>query len=242
MEELSIALKVCAREIRSEIDGVIPWALDASGLLDLPAELLQGEDTATGQERSKRRPDALPPLELAVADIPSSTTLTRSGTFAADAALAGGGMLFVGGIVAVLVLLLGLGIFAMTREPVSTPVTVVVPEPPPPPTPEPADVPTLVELVSEPEGAEVLKNGVLIGVAPLTIDLKDGPATLTVRMEGFEDRSVLLDGTVNRALVPLKAVPKARRPPPATPKPEVAPQPIATPVLPKSDLRNPFAD
>ena len=65
---------------------------------------------------------------------------------------------------------------------------------------------------------------------------------LTVRMEALEDLTVLLDGTVNRALVPLKAVPKARRPPPATPKPEVAPQPIATPVLPKSDLRNPFAD
>ncbi|MCB9674287.1 MAG: serine/threonine protein kinase [Alphaproteobacteria bacterium] len=251
MEELSVALKVCARELRDEVEGGIPWALDASGFLDIPAELIEGEDTSTGKERSKKKPAAPEPIGAPPVDLPSSPTLNRSGSagFAAGAALAGGGMLLVGGGVVAVLLLVGLvaGVVFTRSAPEVEPAVVLDPVPiaaPVATVPEPvAETPSVV-LESDPPGAEVSKDGAFVGVTPLDVELPDGSVRLTVHADGYEPREVLLDGTTERTVVPLKPVRRVARPDPKpVPAPEPDPAPVPSPglELPKTDLRDPFA-
>ncbi|MEZ4322599.1 MAG: PEGA domain-containing protein [Myxococcota bacterium] len=169
-------------------------------------------------------------------------------------------MLVVGGLGLALVALVGIGLFAFTRttppplEPEPTVLLEPVPEPAPLPDPEPA-AQALVQSVlleSDPGGAEVLRDGAFLGVTPVNVELRNGSVTLTVQAVGYEPRDVLLDGTVDRTLVPLKRRASRPGPVPTTavpdpkpaepdPKPaEPAPKPGGLDV-PKTDLRDPFA-
>ncbi|MCB9677808.1 MAG: serine/threonine protein kinase [Alphaproteobacteria bacterium] len=237
MRELSMALKLCARELRSELSMSIPWNLDDSGHLDLPDDLLgQGEETAVGGDRAPAAPSTAP---LEINDIPSSPTLNRSSASLAGAAIAGGGLLFFGMIAALVVLIVlfvgGVGWYYATPAPPPPVPVVVQPRPVPPPPPEPvAPVQKAVQLDSDPSGAEVLKGGAFVGTTPLSVDVTDGAVTLTVQAKGYAPREVLLDGTVAELKVPLEKKVGA-----------VAPvQPVAQPAEPKplSEVRDPWEE
>jgi serine/threonine-protein kinase len=254
MRELSRALKICAAEMKGELSEPVEWKLGPDGLLDLQPGLVIGrEDTNIP---AVRPPVAAPPLAdvPVMGDIPSSPTLNRSvsSTVATGAALAGGGLLMVGGgfVVLAILLLLGVGIafYGGSSTPDEPPPddVVVVPEPAEPVVQE-------VRITSEPAGAEVLRDGSLLGNTPLVVKLVDGPVELEIQAEGFETRKVRADGTVESVAVPLKREKLQVTPPP--PRPVVVPRPSPTvpapaPVEPKprpgtpdmTEIRDPWED
>ena len=251
MREVSVALKLCARELRGELP-TIPWKLANDGTLDLPQDLIgKGQETAAGKV-VESDPEAVtmrnvrdgidPAAATAISpanDIPSSPTLNRSTAgVAAGAVVAGGGLLMglaIAGFLAVGVLL---GVFAYwsTLPPTPAPVQPVTtaPEPAPAPDPEPEPEPDAqgkgVRLDSFPSGAEVLKNDAFMGTTPLTIDLSNGEVTLVVRKKGYRDRTVLVDGSNDSLLVPLNQVRNGSKPAPVRPVvPSSAPTPTPEP-------------
>ncbi|MCB9672237.1 MAG: serine/threonine protein kinase [Alphaproteobacteria bacterium] len=228
MRELSRALKICAQEIRGELAEPVEWKLGPDGMLDLQAGLVPGqEDTNI--------PPALVPSEPSVVevqnvrDIPSSPTLNASSINASRTLTAGaavgvgvGGLVVAGGalVLVALVMLVAIGMFAMSpgtpAAPQPAPV-VSVPAPVEPTRPEDREV----RLESTPEGAEVLRGGRLLGVTPLVVKVAPGEEIgLTLQLEGHEARDVLVDGTVDELKVPMKA--KAGKVVPAT-APRVVP-------------------
>jgi eukaryotic-like serine/threonine-protein kinase len=73
--------------------------------------------------------------------------------------------------------------------------------PPPDPRPDPPDRPgpggrmVDVTLVSQPPNAIVYKSGAYVGQAPLSVTVKEGQKTkFTLKLEGYEDASVTVDG------------------------------------------------
>lgn len=222
--ELSRALKICAAELRGELDEPVEWKLSASGLLDLQPGLSVGrEDTNIPLHR--------PPLaNVAVMnDIPSSPTLNRSvtSTVATGAVVAGGGLLVVGGglVAAAIVVLLVVG-FVLYGAPAPEPVPPTDPVPVQPVVPDVAPAVVEVRITSDPDGAEVMRDGALLGSTPLVVKLTDGQVELEVQAEGYETRKILADGTVELLNVPLKR--QKLQITPVEPKPA----PIRTPTQP----------
>ncbi|MBN2369452.1 MAG: protein kinase [Vicinamibacteria bacterium] len=86
-----------------------------------------------------------------------------------------------------------------------TPAPSVAPTGTPFPTPHAvvsaAPVSGTLDLRSEPAGAMVLREGRLIGITPLTIELEPGLYKLTLRMEGFTEEIVAVRVTSGRKIV-----------------------------------------
>ena len=107
------------------------------------------------------------------------------------------------------------------------------------PTPAP-DPPLQVQLTTVPAGAEVTRDGVLIGSTPLQVEIPRGATQILVlNLEGHETREVKLDGSAPELSVRLKAKLRTgtfKAPPqPEDPAPP-SPKPINT-----SDLVDPWA-
>lgn len=252
MREVSRALKICAAEIRGELEEPVEWRLAPDGMLDLQAGLAPGQDDTNIPPTAALMEGAaapVPPLTegQAVRDIPSSPTLNASAsatrTMAGAAVGVGiGGLLFFGlgvaAVVAIGVVAYGLLTFNETPPP---PEPVVVEQPTPPPPVEP-DEPVVheVRLTSEPPGAEVLRGGRLLGTTPLTLKVEAGEElSLTVEADGYEPRELLADGTVDTLNVPLRRKRVARPPTPS-------PTPAATEPEPRvpnmTEIRDPWED
>lgn len=244
MRELSRALKLCERELRGELEQPIDWKLDGRGLLTLDPSLMTQEDT--NLHRSAELLKDIP-------DIPTSPTLNRSvSTVAATgAALAGGGLLLAGGaiVVVAVLLLIGIGVVFMNQEdavpPPPEPVVEVAPpvETPPPPEPVEAAVQE-VEIRSEPAGAEVLKDGRMIGSTPMTLKVGEEPVELTLQLDGHKPKEILADGTVETLNVRLKkaAVRSPKPAPSVAPAPVPVPSPKPVPAAPVNEIRDPWED
>ncbi len=239
MREVSIALKLCARELRGELSAV-PWKLAADGTLDLPDDLLgKVEETASGKSLDvpfdaptansadaptvAQRPD---PTTSRANDIPSSPTLNRSTAGVAAGAVVGGGLLM--GMVVVGLVLVGLVLGALVywagqptvRQPLSDPVQLEPqpqqdPEPEPAPTPpEPEPASFEVRIDSFPSGAEVVRDGTVLGTTPLELPIAEDEIDassedeepgieVVVRKRGYSERSVRIDGSKDSLIVPL---------------------------------------
>jgi serine/threonine-protein kinase len=83
----------------------------------------------------------------------------------------------------------------------------------PPPGPVAADVDYTVG--SEPDGADVLEDGVVIGQAPATVTLDQGVTkVITLRLQGYQDQQVLLDPSKeHRIVVTMVPLPGTTPPP-----------------------------
>lgn len=247
MRELSTALKICQRELHGDFNEPVPWALDAAGNLALPPEFLE-----TAEESQIRTV----PLEFN--DVPSSPTLNRSNV-ATSVAVVGGvsilGFVAVSAIVAALLLMALIGwLWWATPSAVPSDVTLpaepiqqVQPSEPVKPAPAP-DPPLEVKLSTDPSGAEVTRDGILIGNTPLPIEIERGSTqVLVLSLEGHETREVKLDGSAPDLLVKLK--PKLRtgtfKAPPPSPDPAPSNAPAPSQPSPKefnsSDLVDPWA-
>jgi len=241
MRDLSVALKLCAREMNGDLgEEEVPWSLDPSGYLDVPDELLEGEETAAGSGVRYSQADPIHIDDLN--EIPSSPTLNRSSaSMAAGAAIAGGGLLITtAGVISVIAAAIIAAVFVWSStgapDPTPPPAPVTVqPEPAPAPAPEVQTPKTItVQLDSVPPGAEVLNGDLFIGTTPVPIEIRDGALTLTIQASGYEPRDILLDGSVSQLTVPLSK--KGGTPAPI----QAAPTPA--PPKPLSEVRDPWED
>ena len=84
----------------------------------------------------------------------------------------------------------------MTPPPASaTPVPVPEAAPAPPPDDTPGETLHRVRIDSDPSGAEVLRDGVVLGVTPLTLEVPDGARwTLVLMRAGYGERTVTIAG------------------------------------------------
>ena len=96
----------------------------------------------------------------------------------------------------------------------------------------------VVKLLSDPPGAEVLRDDTRIGTAPLEIAFEPGTHTASIRVhhEGYVDVARIVDDTSGEVTVHLRAAAPTPSPPPAVPEPAppvvapaVAPAPAAAP-------------
>ncbi len=238
MHELIRALKACTKELRGEVDSlrlelkqgavVLPQGVDVSEVA-LPAL------TTSGSTTRLHRTQEAPPGP--VPESPSQSTLMSTRPIRTVAMVVGGGSVFGGivlaGIGAVLLLVI-VGILLTRDEPAAPP----PPEPvvvAPPPRPEPVPVPLPVApqkievtLLSDPEGASVQRDGVLLGSTPLLVRLAEGEEmTVEVLASGYESETIVLSADVPSPSVTLS---KKRSRPSPTPRPEPAPAPAPEPV------------
>lgn len=265
MRELSRALKVCASELRGELAEPVEWRLAPDGTLDLGVGTLPGpEDTNIPPTAAllERAADPIAPVGEHVRDIPSSPTLNASSvstrTMAGAAVGFGLGSLLLIGVGLVGLLLLGVVAYSMSVYTASPEPEPVVQPAPPVEVPDPVPVEPVgpvvheVQLSSEPTGAEVLRDGRLLGTTPLTLKVTDGEdLLLSLQADGHQAREIVVDGTVDALQVPLKRTPRARpvapRPAPVDPRPDLlkdrsgstAPSP-KTPNM--TEIRDPWED
>lgn len=88
------------------------------------------------------------------------------------------------------------------------PVAVAEPTPAPPPAPETVKL----ELISTPVGAEVYRDGELLGTTPLALEVvkSEDATTLDVKLDGYKDKSVTLKPSADQHLE--FSLVKAKRP------------------------------
>lgn len=131
----------------------------------------------------------------------------------------------------------GFGTASVPQDPTAAvaPPVAVAPAPAPAPAPEqPPAKPATVSLrfESDPAGAEVVRDGQVLGVTPLarTFPAGDDAVTFVVRKAGFAERTVQAnlarDGSFS---VALKALPVARSRPATQPAPGATPAPAPAP-------------
>ncbi len=267
MRDVSVALKLAVREMRGEV-GRVPWALGSDGSLDIPEEFFDPDETVASGVRPGRvgREEQTEPLaeaqpapepEIIENSLPSSPTLTQSRAgVAAGAALAGTGLVTATAGILLVLLLGGVGIYAVFFDDGASgstyieapPEPVEKPEPPKPPVepavvepaePEPADEPEgiTVTLSSEPPGAEVLRDGAYVGTTPHPVRVTGEPVKLTLDKPGYRTRDILVDGTVAELTVPLRK--QRTEPRPTQPAQPDAPKPVSGRT---SDVRDPWED
>ncbi len=129
------------------------------------------------------------------------------------------------------------------------PALAAAPAPPTPAAPEPARI----TIRSDPPGAEVLLDGVMVGNTPVTLPRPEsGTQSLTLRLRGHEDSSIQISRESAESLsVTLERERQAarapRRSPTPTPVPVVAPTPVVrTPPPPRrpstSEVVDPWAN
>ncbi|MEZ4323050.1 MAG: serine/threonine-protein kinase [Myxococcota bacterium] len=216
MRELSNALKLASRELKSEV-GAVPWNLDDTGHLALPDELLgPSMESSIGTEE-------VPRTELLeINEIPSSPTLNRSSvSMAAGAVFAGGGLLMfvVAGVLLLMVLAIAIGIAVNSSSSKPETVPVLVPNPHPVVTEPKGPGVISVRIDSTPTGAEVSRAGAYVGTTPMAVSVGEGGLTVTLKAAGHLDREVFLDGTTTELLVPLQKRPLRVGPTDNVPKP-----------------------
>ncbi len=109
-------------------------------------------------------------------------------------------------------------------------------QPPPTPTPAPAPVPH-VSIVSEPAGAEVLLDGVMVGNTPVDVPRPTtGTQTVTLRLRGHRESTVQISPQTGDS-VSLTLDPAA--PPPSSGRRRPMPQPVVAPIAPPPPVRPP---
>ncbi len=245
MGELVRALKACEKELRGELGYTLELRLD-HGTLVLP----DGMEVST-----EVRVPVEPPPPVGAAPVPDPTLVTTTSRSAAPLGILA--VLGVGGIIAGLVILslvvvsvvFGLSLWGAEDPPPPPPDPVPIERPAPEPM---APARAEVRLTSTPAGAEVERDGALIGATPLTVSIPEGEEwRVTLRAPDHEPRDVVLRAGVPTLDVPLKKSKKTVRPTPRPdPKPDPAPvapgpdpvAPTPTPApRPGSDIRDPWA-
>jgi len=234
MRELSKALRVCARELRDEIPPV-QFGFDF-GKVVLPEGLEDEEDASHGDLRPAPRSvtDSSDDDEAQITgEATGSTTLMQ--TMSRPAPIAAGALLVsllvAGAVVAVVAVAVVAIVWLLPGAPELEPVAEVpavvevTPTPPPPPVEIPAEPEVReVAIVSDPEGAEVMREGALLGSTPMTLNLPAGQSwTITLSLDKHEDRTLLVDGSTAEVSVRLPKVRRRRGGP--TPTPEATPKP-----------------
>jgi serine/threonine-protein kinase len=245
MHELLRALKVCEMVLRSELNGPIELSLE-DGRLVLPEGIDISEEHRMPPSSSVPRGSSVPPaVSNRVVNGAVDTTLLPGGSVhpldqtsasqvtwlvAGGAASAG----LIGAIVAVLAFVaIGGWVWA---DGVGAAQVVA--------SGEPAD--NLVSrLDSEPSGAEVERNGALVGVTPLELTVVPGEAyTVTVKSPKHLARTVRIDGSQGELMVRLGAeLPSGSPGPTVAPVVKPAGDPTPTPKpRPMGDIRDPWED
>jgi len=238
MQGLSRALRVAEMDVREELPDDFQWTME-NGELALP-EMLQ-ELFQTGQHAAAGGGTAIPhymssptlkkPKPASVEPEPEHGS--RAGLFVA----LGGGALM-------LFAVLGIGgtvVLGMLSEGEPEVVEAPIEEAPP------------VELVihgmtvkSNPSGAEVSHDGVLLGNTPLPLKIPDGEKwALTIHAKGFDDRSVVVDGSMPELMLSLEEK-EAKTVAPVDHTKKAVADPV-TPTEPEKkkqtgEIRNPWAD
>jgi len=78
---------------------------------------------------------------------------------------------------------------------------------------------------TEPEGAQVERDGVFLGDAPVTVRVEEGTlVTLRVSAVGYEPREITLDGSQPEVPVMLRAIPGPKTRPAPAPSERAAPE------------------
>ena len=261
MHELLRGLKVVEKVLRGDMSGPVELTLE-DGVVVLPEGLDVSEDIRMSQLPQSTSLPPPTPLSNTVGGPPSDTTLHKDVPAPEQTSrtqvmlVAGSGLAMVGGIATVLVVGLSLiGLWAYNQQN-QAPIEAV------PPAEQIAQV--QVRVTSEPSGAEVERDGVLIGSTPLSLTMAENESsyTVTVTADGHEARKVQVGPQQTELHVPLAkmgggtaepdpvpapvAAPKPA--PSADPKPAPAPAPVPVPAdptpkpKPGNDLRDPWAD
>jgi hypothetical protein len=222
MAELGRGLKLVGKEIAGEL-GPIDFGRSDAGRLILPDGLID-EEVTWGAESPVRLERAGP-----MAEEVSGGTLRQSAirTTAPMAAL-GAGVMLLGAVAvgALVTLLIGTLMYFEPWGPELTPPTTPK-EAAEVPVPAPKggqNAPIEVQIASEPTGADVSRDGSLIGTTPMGFRLPDGEAwQLEIALAGHEPRIVAVDGSTTSVTVRLSkratARPTTRPSQPVTPKP-----------------------
>jgi len=233
MRELARALKACEMELLGETEGpvhleleegyvVLPeWMDDPSvtGMM-VPSAVFASTPSAGPASGASEPPTLVEggrprgAQALAVSEEPGRRRAVSPFLLVLLALV---GILVAGGLVAVAVTLAG--------RPIAPERDVAVPaEVPATPAPETPASPVLREVLvrTEPEGAEVERNGVFLGDAPVTVRVEEGTrVTLRVSAVGYEAREITVDGSQPEVPVVLHAIPRpSTRPAPVAPPPE----------------------
>jgi serine/threonine-protein kinase len=257
MRELARALKACEMEICGEVD--LPVALEIEdGMVILPEWM--DDPSVTGLLPTSALAAVLSPPTPTPTSIPPETTLATAVTPPPSAVPEAvepipGSWQRSRAIVAFLVLCaLVLGAVAVALlngrggpEPLA--VEEVAPPVGEPGPAAPAMLPVVVRTV--PEGAQVERDGVFLGEAPVTVRVEEGTlVTLRVSAIGYEAREITVDGSQLELPVTLQKIakPVSRPAPVAGPPPEPGPPTGGEPAGTTkewgsgSEIRDPWAD
>jgi serine/threonine-protein kinase len=258
MNELLRALKACEKELRGEVSDlvlrleggmlVLPEGLEVSHevrLADVEAAGATTRITATGAT------DAVSQPTLATSRPLNTSAIMLVGGGGIGLVLVGMGAL----LLAVVLGAVGWSMWGSKPEPVvqEVPVEVPVPVPVEPEVEAPKKV--AVTLTTEPEGAKVERDGVALGVTPLSVTIAEGDEWIVlVTAPGYVDEKVRLAPDVPEPTVKLQKVrrsapkPAPVKTPEPEPEPEVAqpPEPVPAPQPPPrptgGDMRDPWED
>ncbi len=123
-------------------------------------------------------------------------------------------------------------VVAAARPAVPTATHAPTPAPVPAPAPAPAPVPAQVSIRSEPPGAEVLLDGVMVGNTPVDVPRPDtGTQAITLRLRDYEETTIQISPQTGNALsVTLERERQAVRAPRRAQAP-VRPQVVSAPVV-----------
>ncbi|MEM1415712.1 MAG: serine/threonine-protein kinase [Myxococcota bacterium] len=240
-----------------------PQSTTPLGQVPVPAKVPNPEGQPFGPSKAPFGPPTLPlggldgPSQGPPMEMPSAVSESRSELSAAfgeaTAAwqrfrvrilLAAAAMITLLGVVSLALFLPGqpLGMKVPARRaptvPVAPPVVEATPPAPAPvPTAAPAPATREVRLASDPEGAEVLRDGVVLGDTPLVLEMpEDARWTLELTAAGHETRTVTLSGSAREVTVTLPWAGTGARPrrraepaPPVETAPETPRGPRTTP-------------
>lgn len=266
MHELGRALRVCEHVLAGELPSSVELEL-SEGQVVLPPGVEFSEDLARPAGYESRRSSLPPPTPIPGATpaptdptLSPTTGLDPSGHFAPNGSRGGMhpaevsrsqsmGVIFLGMTASVISLMVFFvatiaGTFWWVNSQKAEPIVTA-------PGVEAPNV-VAVHLTTEPAGAEVLHEGLLLGTTPLTRNLTPGePLVVSLRADGFEERTVQLDAAQSALHVNLEKSEKpvsSPSPVPSSttveaPAPSVAPKPSSEKPVPNmSDIRDPWAD
>jgi len=255
MNELARALKACEKELRGEVSDlelrlengmlVLPEGLEVSHevrLADIEAAGATTRLTSTGGE-------VVVQPTLATSRPLNTSTMVLVGGGGLGIVLLGSGLF----LLALVLGAVGWSLYGGQPEPVVQEVPVEVPVPVPVAPSEPVPSKVEVTLTSEPAGARVERDGVALGITPLTVTIAEGEEWIVeVSAKGYEPQKMRLAPDVPSPTVKLDKT-RVRRvspPPKPEPEPEVAPVepepaepvPVPPPRPSGGDMRDPWED
>lgn len=248
MHELLRALKAIEKELRGEVAGPLGLEL-IDGRVRLPDGLDVSSDfkPITGEVARK---SAVPAAEMAV-----TTTLVNSDSIAQrlpvepsatqTVVVLGRSSAFAIGLLAVALVVIGVGIGGWFIKDSVYEAAVPAPVPLPLQASPPAGV--AVALFSLPEGAEVERDGAYLGLTPLKLSIPPGEAwDVQVTLNGYTSKKVRLTGSPAEVTVKLAQVATDPEPQPAekkasSPAPTAEPPADAKPKR-RGDIADPWED